>query len=290
MSGGGLTVIATRSWPGCALAASGDGAWVAVALPGRVVVARLPELTDVCEIDVSDVRSLAELGAGRLALAPRRGLLVIDDPAGDPRVALRARGPGRLVLAAGPGGRLAAVGERAALPRATVIARSDAARRRDWTAVIEGARAAAWIDGGDLVVAAGEDLVLVRNGREEARSQAPLGEEITALAPIPGGVAVAGAGPRALLHSIIPGAAHASIDIPAGTGRSLDVGGGLVVVATRSSGERVAVHRLSTGERIHEVSGASVGAVAPPYVVATGREGTVVLGPAAGLGGGITSR
>jgi hypothetical protein len=131
VSDGGLTVLATRPWPGSALAASTDGAWVAVALPGRVVVAGLPGLDDVHEIDVSDVRSLMAVDSTRLALAPRRGLLVIDDPMGIPRVGLRARGPGRLVLAADGEGRLAAVGERAALPRATVVARSDAARRRD---------------------------------------------------------------------------------------------------------------------------------------------------------------
>ncbi len=283
MTGGELTVLTTRPWPGCALAASSDGEWVAVALPGRVVVARLPSLDDVREIDVSDVRSLVAVDPGRLAVAPRRGLLVIDDPMGIPRVGLRARGPGRLALAADGEGRVAAVGERAALPRATVVARSDAARRRDWTAAIDGARAAAWLEGGDLVVAAGEDLVLVRDGREEARARAPLGEDITALASIPGGVAVAGAGPHVVLHSTIPGAARSHVEIPPGTGRSLSVAGDMLVAATRSLGERVAVHRLSTGEQVHDMRGVAVGAAAPPYVVATGREGTVVMGPWAGI-------
>jgi hypothetical protein len=282
---GGLTVLATRPWPGSALAASRDGEWVAVALPGRVVVARLPYLDDVREIDVSDVRSLVAVDPGRLALAPRRGLLVIDDPAGTPRVGVRARGPGRLVLATDGEGRVAAVGDRAALPRATVVARSDAARRRDWTAAIHGARCAAWLEGGDLVVAAGEDLVLVRGGREEARACAPLGEVITALASVPGGVAVAGPGPRVLLHSVIPGATRPHVEIPPGTGRSLSVTGDILVASTRSLGERVTMYRLSTGEQVHEMRGVAVGAAAPPYVVATGREGTVVVGPEAGIDG-----
>ncbi|MEO2139947.1 MAG: hypothetical protein ABGX91_06870, partial [Thermoleophilia bacterium] len=147
---GAVQVVATRPWPGSAVAVSPDGTWAAVALPGRVMVARLPDLEGAREIAVADVRSLAAVGTDRLALAPRRGLLVITDPAGAPAVGLRARGPGRLVLAAGPGGRLAAVGPRAALPRATVIARSDAARRRDWTAAVAGASSAAWLDGDDL--------------------------------------------------------------------------------------------------------------------------------------------
>ncbi len=283
MTEDGFTVLAVRPWPGSALAAPAEGGWVAVALPGRVLVARLPDLDEVREVDVSDVRSLVALDASRLALAPRRGLLVINDPMGAPRVGLRARGPGRLVLAADGSGRLAAVGDRAALPRATVVARSDGARRRDWTAVVEGARAAAWLDDGDLVVAAGEDLVLVRDGRAEARVRSPLGEPIAALAPFPGGMAVAGAGPRALLHSIIPGAAWPSMGIPPGTGRSLSAGEGLLVAGTRSLGERVAIHSLATGDEVHVVRGFSVGALAPPYVVVTGREGTVVLGPGAGI-------
>lgn len=277
--GGDLRVLASRPWPGSAVATAPDGSWAAVALPGRVMVARLPGLDHEREIAVSDVRSLVAVDEGRLALAPRRGLLVIDDPAGSPRVGLRARGPGRLALAAGPGGRLAAVGDRAALPRATVIARSDAGRRRDWTAAVDGATVAAWLDGGDLVVAAGEDLVLVRGGAEQARAHSPIGEPITGLASIPGGVAIAGAGDRAVLHSVVPGASRPSITVPPGTGRVLAVAGGMLVACTRSLGERVAVHDLATGRAIGWLRGASAAAPAPPLVVATGREGTVVAGP-----------
>jgi len=274
---GALRVVAARGWPGSALAVSPDGTWAAVALPGRVLVARLPHLDDLREIAVSDVRSMSAVGAERLALAPRRGLLVIDDPTGAARVGLRSRAPGRLVLAAGPGGRLAAVGDRAALPRATVVARSDEARRRDWTATIEGATGAAWLDDGDLAVAAGADLVLVRTGDEHARAPAPLGERITAIASIPGGVAIAGQGDRAVLHAVLPGARHRSIEVHPGTGRSLAASGGLLVASTRSFGERVTVHDLSTGERTASLRGVALGAPAPGCVVATGREGTVVL-------------
>ncbi len=273
---GALEVVASRPWPGSAVAVSPDGAWAAVALPGRVMVARLPGLDDEREIAVADVRSLVALDEGRLALAPRRGLLVIDDPAGMPRVGVRARGPGRLVLAAGPGGLLAAVGDRAALPRATVIARSDHGRRRDWTAAVEAASAAAWIDGGDLVVAAGEDLVLVRDGAERARAQSPLGQAITGLASIPGGVAIAGAGDRAVLHTVVPGASRPSLAVPPGAGRVLAVAGGILVACTRSLGERVSVHRLPSGEAVGMLRGVSAAAPAPAALVATGREGTVV--------------
>jgi hypothetical protein len=276
---GALRIVAAKPWPGTALTVSPDLAWVAVSLPGRVIVARLPDLDDVCEIAVSDVRSMAAVDSGRLALAPRRGLLVIEDPLGAARVGLRSRGPGRLVLAAGPDGRLAAVGDRAALPRATVIARSDAARRRDWTACIEGARSAAWLDGGDLVVAAASDLVLVRRGEESARAKDPLGEPIVALASVPGGVVIAGAGDRAVVHSVVPGASRPAIAVPPGTGRTLSAAGGLLTASTRSLGERVSVHDLATGRAIATLRGVSTGVPAPPYVVATGREGTVVAGP-----------
>lgn len=276
---GALRVAAAQGWPGSALAVSPDGAWAAVALPGRVVVARLPGLDGVREIAVSDVRSMAAVGPDRLALAPRRGLLVIDDPLGAARVGLRSRAPGRLVLAAGDGGRLAAVGDRAALPRATVVARSDLARRRDWTATIEGALAAAWLDDGDLAVATGADLVLVRGGEEHARAPRPLGERITAVASIPGGVAIAGQGDRVVLHAVLPGAARPAIEVHPGTGRALAAGTGVLVVASRSLGERVTVHDLATGERTASLRGVALGAPAPGCVVATGREGTVVLAP-----------
>ena len=276
---GALGVVAATGWPGSALAVSPDGAWAAVALPGRVVVARLPHLDDVREIAVSDVRSMAVVGDDRLALAPRRGLLVIDDPAGAARVGLRSRAPGRLALAAGPGGRLAAVGDRAALPRATVVARSDMARRRDWTASVEGALAAAWLDDGDLAVAAGADLVLVRSGEEHARAPSPLGERITAVASIPGGVAVAGQGDRVVLHAVLPGAGRPSLDVHPGTGRALAAAHGMLVVSSRSLGERVTVHDLSTGDRTASLRGVALGVPGPGCVVATGREGTVVLTP-----------
>jgi len=276
---GALRVAAAQGWPGSALAVSPDGAWAAVALPGRVVVARLPGLDGVREIAVSDVRSMAAVGPDRLALAPRRGLLVIDDPLGAARVGLRSRAPGRLVLAAGDGGRLAAVGDRAALPRATVVARSDLARRRDWTATVEGAMAAAWLDDGDLAVATGADLVLVRGGEEHARAPRPLGERITAVASIPGGVAIAGQGDRVVLHAVLPGAARPAIEVHPGTGRALAAGTGVLVVASRSLGERVTVHDLATGERTASLRGVALGAPAPGCVVATGREGTVVLAP-----------
>ncbi|MBU6364433.1 MAG: hypothetical protein KGQ95_09470 [Acidobacteria bacterium] len=276
---GALRVVAARGWPGSALAVSPDGAWAAVALPGRVVVARLPGLDDLREIAVSDVRSMGALGPDRLALAPRRGLLVIDDPLGAARVGMRSRAPGRLALAVGPDGRLAAVGDRAALPRATVVARSDLARRRDWTAAVEGATAAAWLDGGDLAVATEADLVLVRGGEEHARAPAPLGERITALASIPGGVAVAGQGDRVVLHGVLPGSARPSLEVHPGTGRALAASQGVLVVASRSLGERVTVHDLVTGERTASLRGVALGASAPGCVVATGREGTVVLAP-----------
>jgi hypothetical protein len=274
-----MRVLAARPWPGTAVAVSPDGGWAAIALPGRVMVARLPGLDDAREIAVADVRSLAAVDSTRLAMAPRRGLLVIEDPLGDASVGLRARGPGRLVLAAGAGGRLAAVGERAALPRATVIARSDAARRRDWTAVIDGAGAAAWLDGGDdLVVAAGHDLVLVRRGEEAARAESPLGEPIAALAAVPGGVVIAGAGDRVLIHPTSAGAPRRAIEVAPGTGRSVAAADGVLAVSTRSLGERVSVHDLASGAPVAVLRGVSVGVPAPPYLVATGREGTVVAG------------
>lgn len=276
---GALRVAAVQGWPGSALAVSPDGAWAAVALPGRVLVARLPDLDGVREIAVSDVRSMAAVGPDRLALAPRRGLLVIDDPLGTARVGLRSRAPGRLMLSAGADGRLAAVGERAALPRATVVARSDLARRRDWTATIEGAMAAAWLADGDLAVATGADLVLVRGGEEHARAPRPLGEPITAVASIPGGVALAGHGERVVLHPVLPGAARPAIEVHPGTGRALAAGSGMLVVASRSLGERVTVHDLATGGRTASLRGVALGAPAPGCVVATGREGTVVLVP-----------
>lgn len=275
---GALRVVAARGWPGSALVVSPDGAWAAVALPGRVVVARLPDLDDVREIAVSDVRSMAVVGADRLALAPRRGLLVIDDPAGAARVGLRSRAPGRLSLSAGPHGRLAAVGDRAALPRATVVARSDEARRRDWTAAVDGATAAAWLDD-DLAVAAGADLVLVRAGEEHARAPSPLGEGITAVASVPGGVVIAGQGDRAMIHAVRPGAARPSLEVHPGTARALAAADGVLVVSSRSLGERVTVHDLATGDRTASLRGVSLGAPAPGVVVATGREGTVVLAP-----------
>lgn len=275
-----MRVVAARPWPGSAVAVSPDAAWAAIALPGRVVVARLPDLDDVREIAVADVRSMAAIDEGRLALAPRRGLLVIDDPLGAAAVGLRARGPGRLALAAGSGGRLAAVGDRAALPRATVVARSDAARRRDWTAVIEGASAAAWLGrGDDLAVAADRDLVLVRRGEEAARVEGPLGEPIVALAAVPGGLVLAGAGDRAVVHPTVPGAPRGVIEVPPGTGRAVSAAGGVLAVCTRSLGERVSVHDLATGAAVAVLRGVSVGVPAPPYVVATGREGTVVTAP-----------
>ncbi|MBM3634485.1 MAG: hypothetical protein FJW99_04235 [Actinobacteria bacterium] len=280
---GALRVVAAQGWPGSALAVSPDGAWAAVALPGRVVVSRLPGLDSVREIAVSDVRSMAAVGPDRLALAPRRGLLVIDDPVGVARVGLRSRAPGRLVLSAGHGGRLAAVGDRAALPRATVVARSDAARRRDWTAAVEGAAAAAWLDDGDLAVAAGADLVLVRAGEEHARAPSPLGERITAVASIPGGVVIAGRGDRAMIHAVLPGAARPSLEVHPGTARALAVADGLLVVSSRSLGERVTVHDLATGERRASLRGVALGAPGPGIVVATGREGTVVLAPRRGI-------
>ena len=274
---GAFRVVAAQGWPGAALAVSPDGAWAAVALPGRVIVARLPGLDDVREIAVSDVRSMAAVGPGRLALAPRRGLLVIDDPLGSAGVALRARAPGRLSLVAGPSGRLAAVGERAALPRATVVARSDMARRRDWTAAVAGATAAAWLDDGALAVAAGSDLVLVRAGTEHARARSPLGERITAVAAIPGGVAIAGQGDRVVLHAVHPGAARPSLEVHPGSGRSLAFAEDTLIVASRSLGERVTVHALPTGERMASLRGVALGARVPGGLVATGREGTLVL-------------
>lgn len=275
-----MRVVAARPWPGAAVAVSPDATWAAIALPGRVVVARLPHLDDLREIAVADVRSMAAIDEGRLALAPRRGLLVIDDPLGSAGVGLRARGPGRLVLAAGADGRLAAVGDRAALPRATVVARSDAARRRDWTAAIDGATAAAWLGrGDDLAVAAGHDLVLVRRGEEAARVEGPIGEPIAALAAVPGGLVLAGAGDRAIVHPTVAGAPRGVIEVPPGTGRSVSAAGGVLAVCTRSLGERVSVHDLSTGSAVAVLRGVSVGVPAPPYVVATGREGTVVAAP-----------
>jgi len=274
---GALRVVAHRPWPGSALAISPDGSWVAVALPGRVVTARLPDLSDEHEIHVADVRSIAAIGDDRLALAPHRGVLVIEDPVGAPHVAVRARGAGRVQVVAGPGGLLAAVGERAALPRATVVTRADLGRRRRWTASIAGATAAAWLDDRDLAVAAGEDLVLVRDGAEEARAMSPLGERITALAAVPGGVVIAGAGSHAVLHAIGPRAARPRIEVLPGGGRTLHATDGWLAVGTRSLGERVQVHDLATDTVMCELRGVASAVVAPPVVVATGREGTVVL-------------
>ncbi len=276
---GALRVLAARPWPGSAIAVSPDGAWVAVALPARVVVARLPDLDGVREIAVPDVRSLAAVDPGRLALAPRRGLLVIADPRGGARVGIRARTPGRLALAAGPDGRLAAVGARAALPRATVVAWSDGARRREWTAALASASVAAWLAADDLAVAVGDDLLLVRRGEEIARATSPLGEPITALASVPGGVVLAGAGDRAVVHTMIPGVSRRAITIPPGTARSLAAAPGILTAATRSGGERVSIHDLPTGAVIARLRGVAAAVPVPPYVVATGREGTVVVGP-----------
>ena len=93
------------------------------------------------------------------------------------------------------------------------------------------------------------------------------------------GVVIAGAGDRALLHSIVPGAPRTAIAVPPGTGRTLSAAGGLLTASTRSLGERVSVHDLATGRAIATLRGVSTGVPAPPYVVATGREGTVVAGP-----------
>jgi len=274
---GDLRVVAHQHWPGSALAVSPGGEWIAVALPGRVVTARLPDLSDAREIHVADVRSLAAVGNDRLALAPHRGLLVIEDPVGLAQVAVRSRGAGRVQLVAGPDGALAAVGERAALPRATVVTRTDLGRRRGWTATVAGATSAAWLDARDLAVAAGHDLVLVRDGVEEARAQDPLGEPITALAAVPGGVLIAGAGPEAVLHAIAPRAARPRIAVPPGGGRVLHSAGDWLAVGTRSLGERVQIHDLVGGEVICALRGVASAVVAPPLVVATGREGTAVL-------------
>ncbi len=274
---GDLHVVAHQPWPGSALAVSPDGAWVAVALPGRVVTARLPDLADPHEIHVADVRSLAAIGPDRLALAPHRGMLVIDDPVGTPHVAVRARGAGRVQLVAGPGGLLAAVGERAALPRATVVTRSDLGRRRGWTAGITGATTAAWLSERDLAVAAGEDLVLVREGVEDARAKRPLGERITGLASVPGGVVVVGAGSHAVLHATAPRAERSRLEVPPGAGRTVHAANGWLAVGTRSLGERVQVHDVAAGRVICALRGVAGAVVAPPLVVATGREGTVVL-------------
>ena len=274
---GDLHTVAHRPWPGSALAVSPDGQWVAVALPGRVVTARLPDLDDAHEIHVADVRSMAVIGDDRLALAPHRGVLIIEDPVGSPHVAVRARGSGRVQLVAGPGGLLAAVGERAALPRATVVTRSDRGRRRGWTAGIAGATTAAWLGDRDLAVAAGDDLVLVREGVEEARARSPLGERITGLASVPDGVVVVGAGPHAVLHATAPRAERPRIEVPPGGARTVHAADGWLAVGTRSLGERVQVHDLAADRVICAVRGAAGAVVAPPFVVATGREGTVVL-------------
>ncbi len=274
---GMFSVVASRAWPGSAVAVSPDGEWVAVALPGRVVVARLPDLSDEREILVADVRSLVAVDPTRLALAPHRGVLVIDDPAGSPHVGVRARGAGRVHLACSGDGALVAVGDRAALPRSTVVTRVDGGRTRGWTAGIVGATAAAWIDHGDLAVAAGLDLVLVRDGEEEARAEGPLGEPITAVVTVPGGVAIAGAGPRVVLHSTVPRAKRPAIEVPPGVGRSLQVGDGLMVTGTRSLGERVVVHDLTSGDQVAAIRGVATAAAVGGVVVGTGREGTVVL-------------
>lgn len=274
---GDLEVVAHRPWPGSAITVAPGGEWVAVALPGRVVVARLPHLDDVREIHVADVRSLAAIADDRLALAPHRGLLVIEDPLGTPHVGVRARGAGRVVVSAGPGGLLAAVGERAALPRATVVARTDLGRRRGWTASIAAATAATWLDDGDLVVAAGADLVLVRGGVVQATAPSPLGEPIAAVAAVPDGVVMAGVGPRAVVHPITPGAPRCEIEVTPGGARWLHAADGLLAVGTRSLGERVVVHDLDEGGAVGTLRGVAVAVLAPPLMVATGREGTVVL-------------
>lgn len=276
---GDLRVVAHRPWPGGAITVSPDGTWAAIALPGRVVVARLPGLDAEREIHVADVRSLVALDANTLALAPHRGVLVIRDPAGTPRVGVRARGVGRVALAAGPDGILAAVGARAALPRATIVTRTDGGTRQGWTAVVTGAVVATWVGKDDLVVAAGEDLVLVRGGEEDARVEAPLGGPIGALASIPGGVVIAGPGPRAMFHALAPGMPHAYIDVLPGTSRSLATAGGLLAVGTRSLGERVVVRDLQADREIAIARGMAAVALAPPLVVVTGREGTLVLAP-----------
>lgn len=276
---GDLRVVAHRPWPGGAITTSPDGTWVAVALPGRVVVARLPGLDAEREIHVADVRSLAALDEHTLALAPHRGLLVIHDPTGAPWVGVRARGAGRVALVAGPGGILAAVGERAALPRATIVTRADRGKRRGWTAAITGVVAATWVGRDDLVVATGGDLVLVRGGREEARAVAPLPGPITALASIAGGVVIAGPGSRAVVHAFTPGMPPAHIDVPPGTSRTLATAGTLLAVGTRSLGERVVVRDLRSDRQIATARGVAAVALAPPLVVVTGREGTLVLSP-----------
>jgi hypothetical protein len=127
--------------------------------------------------------------------------------------------------------------------------------------------------------AAAPSEVLVRRGEESARAKDPLGEPIVALASVPGGVVIAGAGDRAVMHSVVPGASRPAIAVPPGTGRTLSAAGGLLTASTRSLGERVSVHDLATGRAIATLRGVSTGVPAPPYVVATGREGTVVAGP-----------
>ena len=60
-------------------------------------------------------------------------------------------------------------------------------------------------------------------------------------------------------------------------GRTLHAAEGWLAVGTRSLGERVQVYDLAADAVICELRGFAAAVVAPPLVVATGREGTVVL-------------
>ena len=82
-----------------------------------------------------------------------------------------------------------------------------------------------------------------------------------------------------MLHTTIPGVPRPALEIAPGTGRALSADGGMLVASTRSLGERVTVHDIATGERVASLRGVALGVAAPPHVVATGREGTVVLAP-----------
>ncbi len=88
---------------------------------------------------------------------------------------------------------------------------------------------------------------------------------------------IAGAGPQAVLHATTPRAARPQIAIVPGGGRSVHVADDLLLVGTRSLGERVHVHDMADGGCLATLRGVASGVVAPPLIVATGREGTVVL-------------
>jgi hypothetical protein len=273
---GRLEPVAHRPWPGAAVAVDPASAHVVVALPGRLVVGSLPDLGDGRSVDLADVRAVAPVpGLRAVCAAGGRGARVLALDRSAPL--LRLRTPGRVQPAVSPGGaRLALVGQ-VARPRASVGVWDLAGGRRLWTAPVYAAACAAWADGAVLAVG-GRDLRLFgHEGSVLPVAPAPRGERITALAAGGGVLVSAGEGPVGTVWDADRAAVCGSVPVPAGPGRSLAVDGPTLAAGTRAAGEAVALVDLRRRTVDHLLRGVSAVALAGPWLVVTGREGTAVL-------------